>query len=115
MKTIFQHADEMDLGSLQRCSDLLAFFVSNNDYRWPWKRWERALEVKLLASYCMSHTCHGSCLWRVGHRRTLLHRLPPGFATDQIARRPVDTAWLCAMAAGLVQTSFSFQHLDLLR
>jgi hypothetical protein len=45
MKTIFEAAEDMDALLLHRSASLLAFFVSNNDYKWPWARWERVLNV----------------------------------------------------------------------
>ena len=45
MKTLFEHAPQQDVLLLHRTASLLAYFVSNNDYKWPWARWERVLEV----------------------------------------------------------------------
>jgi hypothetical protein len=45
MKTLFEAAAHMDPFLLHRCGELLAVFISNNEYRWPWARWERVLEA----------------------------------------------------------------------
>jgi hypothetical protein len=45
MKTLFECSANMDPFLLHRCGELLAVFVSNNNYRWPWARWERVLEA----------------------------------------------------------------------
>lgn len=47
MKTIFESAQDLDMILLHRISDALAWFVSNNNYQWPWARWDRVLEVRL--------------------------------------------------------------------
>ena len=44
MKTLFEGATCMDVIQLHRVADLLAWFLSNNNYQWPWVRWERVLD-----------------------------------------------------------------------
>lgn len=46
MKTLFRASTEMDALLMQRSAALLAFFVSNNNYSWPWASWARVLEVR---------------------------------------------------------------------
>jgi MIF4G like len=46
MKTLFESAAVMDVVMLHRTADLLAWFLSNNNYQWPWVRWERVLQVR---------------------------------------------------------------------
>jgi MIF4G like len=46
IKTLFEAAARLDALLLHRAASLLAYFVSNNDYKWPWVRWERVLEVR---------------------------------------------------------------------
>lgn len=48
MKTLFESATCMDIIHLNRVADLLAWFVSNNNYQWPWARWDRVLEASQL-------------------------------------------------------------------
>ena len=48
MKTLFEAAADLDVLLHHRAASLLAYFVSNNDYKWPWARWERVLEVRTL-------------------------------------------------------------------
>eukprot|EP00892_Ulva_mutabilis_P010296 jgi/Ulvmu1/7639/UM038_0066.1 len=45
VKTIFESAEDLDMILLHRVSDALAWFVSNNNYQWPWARWERVLDA----------------------------------------------------------------------
>jgi nuclear cap-binding protein subunit 1 len=48
MKTLFEAAACMDIIHLHRVADLLAWFVSNNNYQWPWARWDRVLDASPL-------------------------------------------------------------------
>lgn len=48
MKTLFEAATCMDIIQLHRVADLLALFVSNNNYQWPWARWDRVLDASPL-------------------------------------------------------------------
>lgn len=48
MKTMFEGATCMDIILLHRVADLLAWFLSNNNYQWPWVRWERVLDASPL-------------------------------------------------------------------
>lgn len=48
MKTLFEAATCMDIIQLHRVADLLAWFVSNNNYQWPWPRWDRVLSASRL-------------------------------------------------------------------
>ena len=53
MKTLFESAHDLDIILLHRASDALAWFVSNNNYQWPWVRWERVLDVRPAPSVCL--------------------------------------------------------------
>lgn len=92
MKTLFRNSSEMDALLVHRCAALLAFFVSNNLYQWPFARWSHVLEVSccLLAESVLGGDPGSSCQLDASLER----RAYEGGDDDPVhTNRPCARAW----------------------